>query len=290
MAVLETCLPNIEGNLLPKHCRHGQTERNDERREQSQSGRGSFVGKHQQQQRKSVGAASFLSADVESWHCEPAEKWCPLNAPLWKKRWGGTLTVVAVLVMNRHIVALRRLIVAAESERWYDATLAPVICNRRLCASGWGLLSLPSLPSLPNCKLIIFFQITPPPPPPPKLRRASCQMLQWAGFIWKSTCRRTLMCLKHLNVALSRTGSEYRCAAGTQIACFLMKQVFGCISCCMLKHHRRVSPNDHPVYTVILPTDWELGCWCLVPAGIVAGPCQTTPFQTASLAHLPAKV
>lgn len=204
---------------------------------------------------------------------------------------GGGLTVVAVLVMNRHIVALRRLIVAAESERWYDATLAPVICNRRLCASGWGLLSLPSLPSLPNCKLIIFFQITAtPPPPPPKLRRASCQMLQWAGFIWKSTCRRTLMCLKHLNVALSRTGSEYRCAAGTQIACFLMKQVFGCISCCMLKHHRGVSPNDHPVYTVILPTDWELGCWCLAPAGIVAGPRQTTPFQTAGLAHLPTKV
>lgn len=101
----------------------------------------------------------------------------------------GAGTVVAVLVMNGYIVALRLLIVAAKSERWYDAALTAVTCNRRLCVSGWGLLSLPSLPSFPNCKLIIFFRFTTPSTAAPaELRRASCQMLTWVWFIWKSTC------------------------------------------------------------------------------------------------------
>lgn len=47
--------------------------------------------------------------------------------------WVG-LTVAVVLVMNGDIVALRRLIVAAKSERWYDA--APAMRNRCLCPSG----------------------------------------------------------------------------------------------------------------------------------------------------------
>lgn len=98
-------------------------------------------------------------------------------------------------------------------------------------------------------------------------------MLEWARFIWKSTCRRTQMCveiqtvLEHFNVASSRTGSECRCAAGTQIVwlnCFVMQQAFSCISCCMLKHHRWVSPNG--AWTALY-TQWLypwLGGWLLV--------------------------
>lgn len=57
-----------------------------------------------------------------------------LNVTLCK--WGHEvgLTVVVVLVMNGDIVALRRLIVAAKSERWYDAALT--LRNHCLCASG----------------------------------------------------------------------------------------------------------------------------------------------------------
>lgn len=43
-------------------------------------------------------------------------------------------TLVAVLVMNGHIVALCCLVVAPKNECWYDAALGPVMGNRGLCA------------------------------------------------------------------------------------------------------------------------------------------------------------
>lgn len=76
-------------------------------------------------------------------------------------------------------------------------SLTPVMCSRPLCISGRGLLSPPSLPSFPNCKLIIFFRFTTPSTTAPaELKRASCQTLEWARFIWKSTYTRTLMCVE----------------------------------------------------------------------------------------------
>lgn len=72
---------------------------------------------------------------------------------------------------------------------------------------------------------------------------------------------------KHFNAASSRTITECRCAAGTQIYfyCSLMVQVFACISRCMQKYCGVLSVARlvPPPTNASASHDWEGGCAAL---------------------------
>lgn len=111
-----------------------------------------------------------------------------------------------------------------------------------------------------------FSSDSPPPPLQPQPNWGGLPAKCWIGFgsygNQHAMCVETQTGHKHFNAASSRTGSEYRCAAGTQIDCFLMKQAFGYISCCMLNHHTGVSSTLHASFWHF-ETRGRMTCICL---------------------------